>query len=180
MYSMCGSTSSNSYLWLLEERTKYTTSRLHVFHIFLSCHGFFIVVHCYRKENMNIREQFQRLLDRKQQEIMNLELQLEKARTYVEALQDSMRLLPRDASGASEATLRPDTALARTRDILRSAGKPMHINELLKALGSPSDPKHKLSLGGSLANYVRKGQIFTRPAPNTFGLLEMNGKGESK
>jgi hypothetical protein len=56
----------------------------------------------------------------------------------------------------------------------------MHINEILKALGSPVDSKHKLSLGGSLANYVRKGQIFTRPAPNTFGLLEMNRKEESK
>ena len=124
---------------------------------------------------MNIREQFQRLLDRKQQEIRELELELEKARTYAEALQDSMKLLPRDATGTSEANLRPDTALSKTRDVLRKYGKPMHINDLLKALGSPIDSKHKLSLGGSLANYVRKGQIFTRPAPNTFGLLEMNG-----
>jgi len=129
---------------------------------------------------MHIREQFQRLVDRKQQEIKNLELQIEKARTYIEALQDSMRLLPKDAAAASEATLRPDTALARTRDILRAAGKPLHINELLKALGSPADSKHKLSLGGSLANYVRKGQIFSRPAPNTFGLIEMDGKKEPK
>lgn len=129
---------------------------------------------------MHIREQFQRLVDRKQQEIKNLEAQIEKAKTYVEALQDSMRLLPKDASVASEATLRPDTALARTRDILRTAGRPMHINDLLKALGSPTDSKHKLSLGGSLANYVRKGQIFTRPAPNTFGLIEMNAKADSK
>jgi len=129
---------------------------------------------------MHIREQFQRLVDRKQQEIRNLEVQIEKAKTYVEALQDSMRLLPKDAATTSEATLRPDTILARTRDVLRATGKPMHINDLLKALGSPSDSKHKLSLGGSLANYVRKGQIFTRPAPNTFGLIEMNGKAESK
>jgi hypothetical protein len=128
---------------------------------------------------MHIREQFQRLLDRKQQEIRNLELQLEKAKTYVEALQDSMRLLPKDGS-TGEATLRPDTILSRTRDVLRIAGTPMHISDILKALGSSTDTKHKLSLGGSLAGYVRKGQIFTRPAPNTFGLIEMNGKGETK
>jgi hypothetical protein len=128
---------------------------------------------------MNIREQFQRLVDRKQQEIRDLELELEKAKTYLQALQDSMKLLPRDANGTSEASLRPDTALAKTRDVLRKNGKPMHINDLLKALGSPADSKHKLSLGGSLANYVRKGQIFTRPAPNTFGLLEMNEKEDS-
>jgi hypothetical protein len=153
---------------------------VHVFHVFLYCHAVFFVVASARKENMHIREQFQRLVDRKQQEIRNLELQIEKARTYVEALQDSMRLLPKEVTAGSEATLRPDTALARTRDILRTAGKPMHINDLLKALGSPADSKHKLSLGGSLANYVRKGQIFTRPAPNTFGLIEMSQKGESK
>jgi hypothetical protein len=127
---------------------------------------------------MHIREQFQRLLDRKEQEIRNLELELEKARTYAEALRDSMKLLPRDIP-AGETNLRPDTTLAKTRDVLRKEGKPMHITDILKALGSPTDSKHKLSLGGSLANYVRKGQIFMRPAPNTFGLLETNGKPES-
>lgn len=129
---------------------------------------------------MNIREQFQRLVDRKQQEIRDLELELEKARTYLEALQDSMKLLPRDLNGSNETNLRPDTALAKARDILRKNGNPMHINDILKALGSPVDSKHKLSLGGSLANYVRKGQIFSRPAPNTFGLLEMTAKDERK
>lgn len=160
--------------------TKHSIICVRVFYIFLYLSQIFFYTAPHRKETMHIREQFQRLLDRKQQEIRNLELQLEKAKTYVEALQDSMRLLPKDSSDASEATLRPDTALARTRDILRAAGKPMHITDLLKALGSPGDSKHKLSLGGSLANYVRKGQIFTRPAPNTFGLIEMNGKRESK
>ncbi len=128
---------------------------------------------------MHIREQFQRLLDRKHQEIRNLELQLEKAKTYVEALQDSMRLLPKDGT-SGEATLRPDTTLAKTRDLLRKAGTPMHISEILKALGAGTDSKQILSLGGSLAGYVRKGKIFTRPAPNTFGLIEMNGKSDLK
>jgi uncharacterized lipoprotein NlpE involved in copper resistance len=128
---------------------------------------------------MHIREQFQRLLDRKQLEIRNLELQLEKAKTYAEALQDSMRLLPKDGN-AGEATLRPDTILSRTREVLRKTGTPMHITDILRALNLGTDTKHKLSLGGSLAGYVRKGQIFSRPAPNTFGLLEMNGKGDSK
>lgn len=129
---------------------------------------------------MNIREQFQRLIDRKLLEIKDLEMDLEKAKTYVVALQDSMKLLPRDSSGASEANLRPGTALAKTRDVLRKHGSAMHINEILKALSLPADSKHRLSLGGSLANYVRRGQIFMRPAPNTFGLLEVNRKGDSK
>lgn len=127
---------------------------------------------------MHIREQFQRLIDRKQQEIMELELEIEKAKAYIEALQDSMRLLPKDGA-VGETTLRPGTALARTREVLRTAEKPMHITDILKALSLPADKKHKLSLGGSLSNYVRNGQIFSRPAPNTFGLIEMNSKNEA-
>jgi hypothetical protein len=50
----------------------------------------------------------------------------------------------------------------------------MHITEILKALNEPVDKKHRLSLSGSLSSYVRNSQIFTRPAPNTFGLIEMN------
>jgi hypothetical protein len=49
----------------------------------------------------------------------------------------------------------------------------MHVNDLLKAMGKPTDKKNKLSLSGSLSTYVRAGQIFYRPAPNTFGIIEM-------
>jgi hypothetical protein len=122
---------------------------------------------------MHAREQVQKLLDRKLQEIKELELQIEKAKAYVQALQDSMRFLPKDATQV-DASLRPGTALARAQDFLRSKGEPMHITEILKALNQPADKKHRLSLSGSLSSYVRNGQIFTRPAPNTFGLMEMN------
>lgn len=120
---------------------------------------------------MNAREQLQRLIDRKQQEIQELELQIEKAKTYMQAIQDSMRFLPKD-NGQADASLRPGTALARVRDVLRSAGKPMHITDILRALELPIDKKQRLSLSGSLSSYVRNGQIFTRPAPNTFALKE--------
>jgi HB1, ASXL, restriction endonuclease HTH domain len=123
---------------------------------------------------MGIREQFQKLIDRKSQEIKDLEAQIEKAKAYIQAMQDSMRLLPREAmNGNQEQSLRPGTALAKARDVLKEAGKPLHINELLKAMEKPTDKKNKLSLSGSLSTYVRSGQIFYRPAPNTFGLIEM-------
>ena len=34
-----------------------------------------------------------------------------------------------------------------------------------------------MSLASSLAAYVRRGEIFSRPAPNTFGLLELGHLG---
>jgi len=120
---------------------------------------------------MNTRAQFQRLLDRKQQEINDLEVQIEKAKAYMQAIQDSIKFLPKE-NGQSQVLLRPGSALAKAQDILRKAGKPLHISEILKALNEK--PDKRVSLSGSLSAYVRNGQIFTRPAPNTFGLIEMN------
>jgi hypothetical protein len=120
---------------------------------------------------MNPRDQFQKLLDRKQQEINDLEIQVEKAKAYVQALQDSMKFLPKE-NGQTQVLLRPGSALAKAQGILRKAGKPLHISEILKALNEK--PDKRVSLSGSLSAYVRNGQIFTRPAPNTFGLIEMN------
>jgi hypothetical protein len=37
---------------------------------------------------------------------------------------------------------------------------------------------NRSALSGSIAAYVRKGEIFTRPAPNTFGLLELGNSVE--
>lgn len=120
---------------------------------------------------MNTRAQFQRLLDRKQQEIHDLEVQLEKAKAYMQAIQDSMKFLPKE-NGQNQILLRPGSALAKAQDALRKAGKPLHISEILKALNEK--PDKRVSLSGSLSAYVRNGQIFTRPAPNTFGLIELN------
>jgi hypothetical protein len=37
----------------------------------------------------------------------------------------------------------------------------------------------RAAVAGSLSAYVRNGEIFTRPAPNTFGLIEFGGKVET-
>jgi hypothetical protein len=123
---------------------------------------------------MGLRENFQKLIDKKQLEIRGLELQMREAQAYIQALQDSMRLLPRNLSGTTEQTLRPGSTLAKTRDILKAAGVPMAVGEILKALGKPQDKKHRVSLTGTLSGYARKGKIFTKDknAPNTFGLIE--------
>ena len=131
---------------------------------------------------MGIREQFQKVIDRKHQEIKDLELSLEKAKAYVQAIQDSMRFLPKDyIQGDAGQSLRPGTDLAKTRDVLKAAGKPMRINDILEAIGKANEKNNRISLSGSLSSYVRKGQIFSRPAPNTFGLIEMtnNSNGSS-
>jgi hypothetical protein len=121
---------------------------------------------------MGIRENLQKLVAKKLEEISALELQIKETRAYIQGLQDSIRLLPRDTSGTSDYTLREGSALAKTRDALMRAGAPMSIADILRALGKPPDKKHRISLAGTLSGYARDGKVFTKTAPNTFGLIE--------
>jgi hypothetical protein len=124
--------------------------------------------------DMGIRDSLQRIVSKKEQEIADLEQRIRDARIYLQAVQDSMKALPREITESGKPReLRPGTAVAKTRDLIRHAGRPLHITDILKGLGKPPDKKNKLSLSGSLAAYVRDAQIFSRPAPNTFGLIEL-------
>ncbi|MGH8012745.1 MAG: hypothetical protein ACREQ4_09625, partial [Candidatus Binataceae bacterium] len=75
------------------------------------------------------------------------------------------------------AILRADSAVAKARELILKAGGPVHINDLLVALGKAVNHNTKAALAGSLSDYVRKNHVFTRPAPNTFGLLELEQRG---
>lgn len=131
---------------------------------------------------MGAIENLQRLYDRKQSEVRQLETRLREANAYLQALQDSIKVISRDTGETMEPeqSLRPGSITAQTRDLLKTAGKPLHISEILQKLGRAVDKKNRASLSGSIAAYVRAGQIFTRPAPNTFGLIEFGNNQPSE
>jgi hypothetical protein len=62
--------------------------------------------------------------------------------------------------------------LAKARDAIKTAGAPMTVTDLLKAIGKSQDKKHRISLAGTLSGYARDGKVFVKTAPNTFGLIE--------
>jgi len=122
---------------------------------------------------MGAKESLQKLADKKDIEISNLRLQLAQAEAYLQAIQDSIKVLPKEpANGRAESELRPGTLLSQARDILKSEGKPMHVNEILKGIGKTVDKGNRISLAGSLSAYVRKGVIFRKTGPNIFALVE--------
>jgi hypothetical protein len=133
---------------------------------------------------MDDRQKILDRLKRKEQEIQALEERLRAARTYVQALHDILKLLGEDATATPESRGQPppETALrvGSSVDLARQAilkqGAAMHINALVEALGKDASRESRISLASSLAAYVRKGEIFTRPAPNTFGLAELGHK----
>ena len=128
---------------------------------------------------MGLREDLQRRIERKQEEIRDLEAQIRQSGAYLQALEDTMRLLPREGvnEGNADAVLRPNSGVAKARDAILEAGKALHIGELLTAIGKPDTRINRAGLSGSIAAYVRKREIFTRPAPNTFGLIELDEEG---
>src|SRR5271154_5847246 len=112
---------------------------------------------------MGARESLQKLADKKENEIGELKLQLAQAEAYLQAIQDSLRVLPKEPTdGGSEPELRSGTLLFQAKEVLRTAGKPMHINEILKKMNKPVDKNNRISLSGSMAAYVRKGVIFKK------------------
>lgn len=126
---------------------------------------------------MSLRKKFERKVREKEQEIHDLENKLMEARAYLQAMQDAIRLVPVEGDGengesGSEVVIKPGSAMEAAVNVLRGAGKAIHIMDLLKAMGREPTVENRASVGSSIAAYVRKGVIFTRPAPNTFGLAE--------
>jgi hypothetical protein len=125
---------------------------------------------------MGVREEIQKRIDRKRSEINDLQAKMRDAEIYIQALEDTIKILPRDA-GTSEffsADLRTGSKVARARDYLLRRGNPRQIMDILEGIGEAPTKENRAALSGSLSAYVRKGEVFSRPAPNVFGLLELN------
>lgn len=128
---------------------------------------------------MNERRKIEERLRKKEEEIQELEAKIRDARTYMQALQDVLKILPRSDRGPSNnGALRPGSSMSSVRDYILKQGRPAHVTELLEALGREPTRENRASLSGSLAAYVRKGEVFTRPSPNTFGLVELGHENE--
>ena len=126
-------------------------------------------------------EKIHERLKKKEQEIQTLEERLRAAKIYVQALQDVLKLLENDENPtSSDSALKPGSAVAKARDLILREGSPVHINGILAGIGKEMTRESRASLTSSIAAYVRRGEIFTRPAPNTFGLIELGHTGTAE
>jgi hypothetical protein len=121
---------------------------------------------------MGEREIIQDRIRKKEQEIQWLEEKIRAARIYVQALQDVLKVMD-GAQKEGESGLKPGSNVAQARELILRRGAPVHINDLLTGLGKEVTRETRASLTGTIAAYVRRGEIFSRPAPNTFGLIEL-------
>jgi len=129
---------------------------------------------------MGLAQEIQKRIKAKEAEIARIEsemrdLEVQRAwgKAYIQGLRDILPKVTRDDMAPSESDFRPGSAPAKVKALLEQVGKPLHIGEIVQGVGKENTKQNRLSLVGSLARYVREGVVFTRPAPNTFGLLDM-------
>jgi hypothetical protein len=121
---------------------------------------------------MSIHKKLEDKIRKKEQEIQEYATKINEAKVYIQALQEAIKLLPKSGTDeSSESKIRPGSTIGKTLALLKKTGKPMHIDEILLAIGKSASKKDKMALGGSLGWYVRRHEVFNRTAPNTFGLI---------
>lgn len=129
---------------------------------------------------MSHRQVVEQKLAKKLTEVQSLEDKLRTARIYLLALQDVLRAIESDdlveAVEVDDRTLRKGSMIEQARSAILKFGKPVYIDDLLLSLGKEVTRETKASLAGSLAAYVRREEVFTRPAPSTFGVVEFGAE----
>ena len=127
---------------------------------------------------MEVRESLERRIESKRKEVTELELKIREQLAYIRALEDTLRLLNGDDDDSeSVRAIRADSDVGKSREALKKAANPLHISDLVRAIGKSDDKRNRTSLAGTLASYARRNHVFTRPGPNTFGLIELSAAG---
>jgi hypothetical protein len=130
---------------------------------------------------MSFRDDLLRRITKKKAEIADLrremEMKIAGEERYLQAMLDTYKLLPREGaaepfSGGGGVTLRQGSMTGKAYEVLKAAGKPLHVNKLLEGMGKKPNRKNASGLASSVRAYANKGEIFTKPFPNTYGLVE--------
>ncbi len=111
------------------------------------------------------------------EKIGEIEMKLREEKIYLNALQDTLKLAPGSNGNANgNAELRTGSLVALAREILRKAGKPMHVREILKDMAKEATRNNRVSLSGSRGGYIRRNQIFTNQNKKSMNTLDVKLK----
>ena len=110
---------------------------------------------------------------RKELDLQDLETQIREGKAYIQALNETLKVIPREGVTGGIESLRKGSIADKAKRAIEAHGAPMHVDELVESMKLKSTTKSKRSVAGTLASYARKEEVFTRTAPNTFGLIKM-------
>lgn len=108
-----------------------------------------------------------------QEKLRAIEGKIHDSKIYIDALRESLALIDRESKNGFEPELQEGSKVAKARDAIKEAGKPLHINEILTKIGDPIEHSTRASLVTSISRYIKKGAIFRKTDPNTFGLIDI-------
>ncbi len=124
---------------------------------------------------MNTIQEIEKRILKNKKEIIVFEKEIAAREGSIQTLKDVLKLLTKDNNNEGDAfKLREGSVMHKTSLLLKESGKPLHITKIMDKIGTENTVKNKNSISTSLANYARRGVIFTKPNPNTYGLIEFN------
>lgn len=127
---------------------------------------------------MSTRKKFEDEIAKLEEEIAEHQKEIDQKSFSIETWKRAIKMLPKEGNGDQAVrqprrALRPGSDVDLARAALMTAKRPLHINDLLVAMGRGTAKDERISLASSIQAYVRKGAVFKKTAPNTFGLIEI-------
>ncbi|MEN8615456.1 hypothetical protein ABFB09_09355 [Dehalogenimonas sp. THU2] len=121
------------------------------------------------------RVNIEKRIEKEKQKIVDLRQQVERSEAFIQGLQEALQMLPKEKvepQTKSSGYLRPGSDMQKIQELLKRTGHPLPIDEIIGKIGKQVSNATRASIASSLSRYVRKNEIFSRPGPNTFGLIE--------
>lgn len=128
---------------------------------------------------LSLRDKLETLIKKKEIEIGEYEGKIKEAKSYIQALQDSIRLLPKydnEGNGTREVRIKPGSNPDKVHELLKTKGHPLHIKEIVEGIGLEYNRISRSTIRSALSPYVKNGQLFKLVSPGTIGLIEWEGK----
>lgn len=142
-------------------------------------------------ENMNVKDKIQKQIAKKREELEELEAavavlqaSITEINGVIKGFEEAIQLFPKEPTATNFeqdiSNLRGDSDVGKAYKFIRNTGKPVRIEDIVEGIGKENTKKARQALAGQLSYNYREGRIFTRPKPNTFGLLVWAQAGNSQ
>jgi hypothetical protein len=118
------------------------------------------------------RDTLRALAAEKQAELVRLEAELAAGRAYLRFLTERIEAAEKRCGDGEPECTDPVIVIRR---LIREAGQPLYIDDILRGLDRPLNRDGREEIRQLLLSWVRREEIFTRPRPGVFGLVELEG-----
>lgn len=135
---------------------------------------------------MKMADKIQKQISKKKEDVSLLEVEISKlqskiieANGVITGLDTALQLIPKEPSANNFqrdiSNLRSGSDVEKAYLYISERGASVRIEDILEGIGKENTKKTRQALAGQLSYNFRDGRIFTRPAPNTFGLQQWPG-----